>query len=67
QDGTCIEKQREKHIHIYISNTCKLSVSLETARLRESLPIFFDFRPHALPAPTRRGGTSETVGRKTEM
>lgn len=46
-DGKCVEKQSEKHVHIDISNTCKLSVTPSSVEVPRGQTISFTYHNHS--------------------
>jgi len=47
QDGSCIKKQLDKHVHIYISNTCQLSVSPQSVDVPRGQTVSFVYHNHS--------------------
>lgn len=47
EQGKCVSKQIDKHVHIYISNTCKLSVSPQKVTVPRGRTISFVYHNHS--------------------
>ena len=47
ENGKCIEKQLDKHVHIYISNTCKLSVTPKSVDVPRGQTVSFVYHNHS--------------------
>jgi cysteine-rich repeat protein len=47
QDGTCVTEQLDEHVHIYISNTCDLSVSPSRVEVPRGQTISFEYHNHS--------------------
>ncbi len=46
-DGECLAEQREAHVHVYISNTCELSVSPAQVEVPPGQTVSFTYHNHS--------------------